>query len=350
MATRPDRQQARQFSRLLRELEPRVRRAFLASVDDLRSSVNWSALIDALEQSNTQAAIAALNIDAAAFQEYVTAATAAYAEAGAATMTLIKQKGIGGVGLRFQMSNPRAEQWIADNVGALVTRVTEEQIDTVRQVIERGYAAGEGPRTIARDIAGRVGPGGTRQGGVLGLDGPRAERLHRVSQGMRSADGVRGLVVEHLDGSVTLRYKVNRATGNRILKAYRAGEAVPASERAVSERQYSNALLQARAETVAATETASAVMNSRDEAWAQLAEQEGFSTDDVVKTWRHRRGPANGRDSHIAMAGVSVRGLNTPFELPDGSLMQFPHDPAGGARNNISCACAVEYSRVRRVS
>lgn len=345
----PSNAQARQFAQLIAELSPRIRSAFMASVTDLQAGVNWPALIAALEQFNTEAAIAALNIDPAAWQEYSQTMTAAYAQSGASTMTYIKQQGIGGIGVRFNMGNPRAEAWIADNVGAFITRVTEEQIDTVRQLIERGYAAGEGPRTIARDIAGRVGPGGTRQGGVLGLDGPRAERLHRVSQGMRTPDGVRGLVVEHLDGSVTLRYKVNRATGNRILKAYRAGEAVPASERALSERQYSNALLQARAETVAATETASAVMNSRDEAWSQAASEQGLTRDDVFKSWNHRRGPLDGRESHIAMASVTVRGLDTPFQLPTGDLMLFPHDPAGGARNNVRCACSCSYSIRRQV-
>lgn len=344
-----DRAQARQFAQLIARLEPEVRRAFLAAVVDLHEGVNWSELIRALEQYDTPAAIAALNINPAAFQQYAVVATSAYTEAGAATVALIKQNGIGGVGLRFQAANPRAEQWVAENVGGFITRVTEEQVDVVRLAIERGYAAGEGPRTIAVDLVGRVGPGGTRQGGVLGLDAPRAERLQRVSQGMRTPEGVRDLVVEHADGTVSLKYKVNRSTGNRILKAYRAGEAVPASERALSERQYSNALLQARAETVAQTETASAVMNARDESWTQTAEQEGFSTDDVVKVWRHRRGPSDGRPQHIAMAGTEVIGINTPFVLPSGVRMRFPHDPAGGAENNIRCACSAEYRRMRRV-
>lgn len=350
MATRPASSQARQFAQLIARLEPEIRRAFLAAVVDLHEGVNWPELIRALEQYDTPAAIAALNINPAAFHQYAVAATSAYTEAGAATVALIKQNGIGGVGLRFQAANPRAEQWVAENVGGFITRVTEEQIDVVRLAIERGYAAGEGPRTIAVDLVGRVGPGGTRQGGVLGLDAPRAERLQRVSQGMRTPEGVRDLVVEHADGTVSLKYKVNKATGNRILRAHRAGTAVPEAERIISERQYENALLKARADTVAATETASAVMNAQAEAWEQAAEQEGFDTADITKTWRHRRGPAHGRDTHISMAGTTVRGLETPFELPDGSLMQHPHDPEGGARNNINCACGVEYSRIRRVA
>ncbi|WP_289241853.1 hypothetical protein [Delftia sp.] len=73
---------------------------------------------------------------------------------------------------------------------------------------------------------------------------------------MRTAEGVRDLVIEHVDGTVSVRYKVNTATAQRILKAHKAGTAVPDAERAIRERQYRNALLKDCADTVAATETA----------------------------------------------------------------------------------------------
>ena len=50
MATRPTNNQARLFAELLDSLEPEVRRAFLASVTDLQSGVDWTALLDALQR------------------------------------------------------------------------------------------------------------------------------------------------------------------------------------------------------------------------------------------------------------------------------------------------------------
>lgn len=345
MATRS---QARQFANLIAQLSPEIRRAFMASVTDLQAGVNWPALITALEQFNTEAAIAALNIDPAAWQEYSQTMTAAYAQSGASSMAYIRQAGVGDIGVRFNMGNPRAEAWIAENVGGRIVGYNQEQVEVARAVIGRGYAAGEGPQTIARDLAGRSVNGGARQGGVLGLDGPRADRLNKVSQGMRTPEGVLNLVTVHQNGTVSVKYKVNAATEKRILAAYKKGEAVPLAQRAISERQYQNALLQDRANTVAQTETANAVMNSRDESWSQAAEAEGLDRDAVRKTWRHRRGPNDGRATHIAMAGVSVQGLDNPFQLPDGSVMSFAHDPAGGARNNVFCACSTEYQLIRR--
>lgn len=337
--------QARRFAQLIAELEPEVHRAFMAAVTDLQSNVDWRALLDALEVGDILAAIEALHIDPAAWNEYSSIMTEVYAKAGASTAAQIRQSGAGDIGIRFRMTNPRAEQWIRENVADRVVGFTQGQIEVARATIVSGYAQGQGPRNIAVDLAGRaVGPGRARTGGVLGLDGPRAERLRLVTAGMRTAEGVRGLVIEHADGRYSIRYKVNAATAQRIIRAYKAGTEVPEADRLISERQYSNALLKDRAETVAQTETGNAVMSARMEKWLQLVEDEGLNPGDIIKTWRHRRGAAGDyRPMHLAMNGKSVRGLLTPFVFPDGTQMQHAHDMAGGAKHNIRCGCDTEF-------
>jgi hypothetical protein len=338
------RSQVRLFAQLIAELEPTIRRGFMASVADLQANVDWRALLVALEQGNIEAAISALNIDPAAWAEYSQAMTAAYAQAGASTAAQIRQMGIAGVGTRFSMQNPRAEDWIRRNVAQRVAGFSREQIDVARELIAAGYSRGDHPHTIARDLVGRAAPGRARTGGILGLDGPRAARLQSVTVGMRTAEGVQGLVIRHQSGQLSLRYRVNKATANRILRAYRAGAAVPEADRIISERQYSNALLRDRANTVAETETGNAVMSARDDEWHQLAESQGLDASAIVKTWQHRRGASqHHRPDHLAMSGTSVRGLDTPFVFPDGTHMQHAHDPAGGAKHTIRCGCDTEY-------
>lgn len=345
MATRPSNAQARLFANLIAELEPQVQRGFMASVTDLQANVDWRSLLLALERGDIYGAITALNISTEAWAEYSAAVTGAYAKSGAATAAQISAQGIAGVGIRFQMSNPAAQAWIAKNVGEAITGFTLELQQSARQLIEAGYAAGNGPRTIALDLVGRSVAGGAREGGIMGLDAPRAERLQIVTNAMRTPEGVRGLVVKGEDGKFRLRYKVNPATEQRIIKAYQAGTEVPLAERLISERQYSNALLKARADTVAATETGSAVMGARQQQWVQLANANGLDERAVVKTWQHRRGSGKYfRPTHLAMNGESVQGLFTPFVLPDGSVMQHARDTAGGAKNTINCGCDTTYS------
>lgn len=341
MATRS---QAVLFAQLIATLEPEIRRAFMISVTDLQSNVNWPALLAALSAQNTTAAIAALNISAAAWSAYSQAVTSAYAQSGAATAAQIVQTGVGDIGVRFNMSNPRAQEWIRRNVGESIVGFEREAREVARQVIEAGYSLGQGPRTIATDLAGRSTGGGNRTGGILGLDAPRAERLQNVTQGMRTAEGVRDLVTQHADGTLSVRYKVNKATADRIIKAYREGSEVPAAAREISERQYSNSLLKARADTVGETETGNAVLGARNEEWAQLAESQGLDTGAIIKTWVHGRGAGGqSRPDHVAMNNVSVRGLNTPFVFPDGVQMQYAHDLSGGAAHTIRCGCETRY-------
>lgn len=341
---RPTRSQAVLFAELIAELEPEVHRAFMASVTDLQANVDWKELLKALENYDIENAIKALNIDPAAWAEYSSKMTDVYAKSGASTVAQITQTGIGGVGVRFRMTEPRAQAWILENVANKVVAFSNEQIATARELINKGFISGAHPHTMARDLAGRAYHGGMRQGGILGLDAPRAERYRIVTEAMRSPEGVKSIVTKHADGSLSVDYKVNKATANRILRAYRKGEAVPEAERAISEMQYKNALLKARADTIAETETGNAVMSARNEAWQQTVESRGLDKSAVIKTWRHRRGAsANHRADHRAMSGKSVRGLDTPFEFPDGATLQHAHDPDGGAKHVIRCGCDTEY-------
>lgn len=341
MATRS---QARLFSQLIEKYQPEIRRAFMAAVVDLHANVNWSELLDALSSSDINRAVGALNISIDAWHEYAAIKSSIYAQSGAAVAAQIVQTGIAGVGVRFRFSDPNAQAWIQKNVGDMITRITAEQIETARDVIAAGFSRGDHPHTIARDIAGRVNPlTKKREGGILGLDRPRAERFNKVSVGMRTPEGVRDLVIEHRDGLLSVRYKVNKATENRILRAYRNGEAVSPKDIKISESQYHNALLKERADTIARTETANAVLSARSEQWDQLDRDGIVNGDEVIKTWHHRRGAVNERPDHMAMSGKSVTGINTPFVFPDGSTLQYPHDPNGAARHVINCGCDVTY-------
>ncbi|MBM3604273.1 MAG: hypothetical protein FJX25_05825 [Alphaproteobacteria bacterium] len=334
-----NRQQTRLFGQLIARLAPEMQAAFLASAEDMRAGLDWVALVAALEAGDIEGAVAALNIEPASFYRYSVTKQAAYTQGGVLAAQTINAPGTGAIGFRFDMMNPRAERWVAENVGQRIVAVTEDTKQAAREVIGTGYQAGRHPHTIARDIAGKAAPGGTRQGGIIGLDGPRASRLDAVTRGMETAEGVQDLVIKGQDGKLQVRYRVNRATEQRIIRAYSRGEAVPAADRAISVRQYQNALLKDRADTIAHTETQQAVMAARDEEWRQAAEKLGLDDSAIIKTWRHGGGVRDPRPHHVAMNGQSVRGLDTPFEFSNGARLRFAGDPRGGAAEVIKCTC-----------
>lgn len=326
------------FYTLIRRLEPDLQAAFAAAVADLRAGVNMQALLAALQAGNIEAAVLALNIEPAAFQRYAAVKTLAYQEGGAATVASISLPGAVQARVRFDMTNPGAERWIAAEVGQRITGIVQEQTDLVRSTILSGYQRGDGPQNIAVDIAGRV-RNGTRQGGVLGLDGPRAARLEAVTQGIKTPEGVRALVIKGRDGTVRMRYRVNPASERVILAAYRRGEAVPAAQAERIGQQYSNRLLRDRADTVARAEVAQSVMSARREAWDQTGVPDEF----VLKRWVHGGGVKEPRAHHVEMSGTVVRGKETPFVFSNGASLQMAHDPDGDPVEIILCGCNTEF-------
>lgn len=343
MARRPTIGQQRLFAELIAKLAPGLQASFIGAVEDMREGADFDAVLAALEIQNIEAAIAALNIEAASFYAYGSAKAGAFAQAGALTATTITAAGAGSIGVRFDMANPTAERWIREEVwGQINNWLVPEQVQAVRETILSGYQVGRHPHSIALDVVGRV-TAGRRSGGVIGLDAERARRLTAVSRGMETAEGVQDLVIAHRNGTFSIRYRVNKATEARILRAYRRGEAVPAPDRAISIRQYENALLKSRADQLAQDATAEAVFGGRREEWSQTLAKLNLPPEAVLKTWRHGGGPEDPRPHHVAMNGKSVRGLDTAFVFSNGASLRFPHDPNGPVSETTKCTCGAEF-------
>ena len=323
---------------LIDKLEPQLRKAFEAAIGDMRGGVDYKALKKALELNDINAAIAALDISPASFNDYMAARQAAFGEAGALAASYIPTAEAGAVQFRFDMSNPRAERWIREESATRIEGYVQEQIEIARQVIVDGYSQGRGPAEITTEIAGRVDRvTGKRTGGIIGLSDPQKGYVQSMRARLESGDPAEMRKV--LDG-MTLRDKRYDA---RIRKAIEAGKPVSKADIDLMTQRYSDKLLKRRAEDIARTETAQGVMGSRKEAFKQAIEKEGLPDQAVIKKWLHNGGAEDARWQHIAMSGKTVQGIETAFTMPDGAAMQHSHDPAGGARHNVSCRCSTNY-------
>lgn len=348
--------QSQAIESLITKLEPDLRDAFRAAMQELRDGVDMRALITALEANDIEAAIRALNIERAAFNEYLAAKSQGYSAAGiASSVFVIRQlnaalSAIPGtpespIQFRFDMSNPRAEDWIRTQAGERITGYVQEQVDAAREVIGRGYARGEGPQTIATDLAGRINRAtGRREGGILGLNRPQAEFAQTVHDRLRDGD-IRGLFIRDREtGELRPRYTRMDGRDIRTLRSRLAsGKPLTKAEQERIAQRYADSLLARRAEDVARTETGQAVMAARKESYRQALDKAGMSHDSIIKTWNHNGGSIDARLTHLAMNGESVTGLDTPFVLGDGSVMQYALDPNGGADNNVNCRCDTTY-------
>lgn len=90
-------------------------------------------------------------------------------------------------------------------------------------------------------------------------------------------------------------------------------------------------------ETIATTETRSAVDDIKEQYTERLLEQNPNVR--VVKTWQHNAALSKQpRPHHQAMDGVSVP-WRERFRLPNGIRMTRPHDPNAPAEEVINCNC-----------
>lgn len=255
---------------------------------------------------------------------------------------------------RFDMTNPRAEAKIRTEAASRVAGYVDEEVETARRVIADGFARGEGPQTIATAIAGRINPiSGRREGGIVGLSDPQVDYVENMRRRLASGDVDEMMKVlgRFKDGKwvpgtgMTLRDRRYDRSIQKAIKDIAAGKPNPLTAEKIEEMgaKYSDRLLARRAEDIARTETAQGIMLARAEATQQALDKEGLGDDAVTKTWRHRGGFRHARDWHLAMNDKEAIGINTPFFLPDGSVMLHSHDPQGGVRNNSNCRCDTDY-------
>lgn len=322
---------------LMEGLEPVLRDAFLASFNDIRSNVVLQKVVDALERKDINGAIAAMNIDRAAFAPLERAIEQAFAAGGTVTvagMPALRDRKGAAVFFRFDVRNPRAERQIKAQAANLVKQIIDDQRQALRRAIEEGYALGQGPRTIALDVVGRINRAtGKREGGVIGLTDKQTSYVTKARAQLTAGDGP------------SLRAYLGRERRDKrfdstVMKAINSGEAIPADTVSKMVRQYESRLLQLRGETVARTETMQAVHASKHEAFSQGLAKTGYSEESVTRTWRSA-GDGRVRHTHATMNGQTVRGLETPFESPSGALLRYPGDTSygAGAAEIIGCRC-----------
>lgn len=339
----------RQIEQLLRRQEAALRRAFLLAVQDLRNQTQLTQLRNALRAGDIEAAIRALNIEPAAYATFAREIGNTYTQAGAtiAAGTVWRLPDQSRAVVRFNVTNPRAEQYLRDISSAKITRITQDTVAAARVAINTGYAQGLHPNRIALDLVGRIGANGRRTGGIIGLSEPQARAVANMRARLASGDP------REMRKVLTMTRRDRRLDGV-IRRAIEAGKPVSGADIDRLAGRYKDRLLALRGETIARTETAMAVEDARQETWRQYRDQHGIPDNAVVKRWI-AAGPAAGgneRPDHQALNGTEVEGLETPFVMGDGALLLHPLDPSAPVQHLVNCRCSytvrIDWAKLAR--
>lgn len=315
---------------LIDRFTPVIRRAFLASIQDIKDTARLSQIEASLRAGNVDAAVRSLGLDTAAFRPMSAAVEQAFEAGGMFTADQF-QRPVGQAAFRFDVRNSRAEAWLRDQSSNLVTRINNEQLGMIRDVLNRGMNAGINPRQQALDLIGRIDPAtGRRTGGIVGLNEPQERYLANAKRELRD-----------LDPNYFSRELRDKRFDSTVRKAMESGTPLTQEQIDRLSTRYSDNLLQWRGETIARDQSITALNKSQNEATAQLVESGAVEQRDIVREWDATMDTRT-RQSHRDIDGQK-RAVNEPFTIGISQLM-FPGDSSLGApaEETINCRCTVK--------
>lgn len=304
----------------------------MTAIRDLTRQVEIQKLLLALERRDLIGAMEALHLDRPAFAGLEAKVTEAYLAGGQGAVA--SMPAAVSIGFRFDPGNQRAASWIQRHGANLITGLWQGERDRARAHLADGMAKGLHPRAVALDLVGRINRvSGVREGGMLGLSGPQSAALQAAKAELASADPA-GL------SNYLTRGRRDRRFDKTVTKALREGKAIdPATAKTMATR-YSASMLKLRGEVIARTEGLPAIRAAKREAYQQLIDDGRVDGQSIVRGW-HTIKDGRQRDSHGAMDGQTVRGLDMPFQTPTGAALLYPGDQSlgAGAEETISCRC-----------
>lgn len=316
------------LAELLKQYDASIQAAFLEAIRNKANSINLTDLAAAIEAREIDRALRIAGVTRADLFPFDSAISSAYVAGG---QTIAAAAPAFAVAFGFDGRATRAEAWARDHVGGLVTGIVDDQVQMLRETIGTQIAGGVAPRTAALDIAGRT-VGNARQGGYIGLSRPQAGYLRNTRAELAG-----------LDANYFNRTLRDKRFDGIVRKAIDAGKPLAQADIDRIAARYSDRMLKHRADTIARTESITALRAGRREGMEQAIEAGAVNGQSVKRAWDATM-DSRTRPDHQAMHRVEVDGMNTPYTLPDGSRMLYPGDTSlrAAADQTILCRCYEE--------
>lgn len=215
-------------------VEPGMRRAFLAAVEDLRESLNVEDMAALIRYPDQLLAIIPWERYDTGLQELVQQSLKALEQSGTAAAEALSHVDIA---IDFSLGQPEAVTYASQHGGALIREVSDETRLAVRSIVTDGLTTGEAGDVIAERIREHI-----------GLTNRQAQAVERLRQQL-IADGV-----------------PERQVASRV-------------------RRYAEGLLDLRAEMIARTETITASNAGHQAAWDQAVREGKMDANQWRKVW-----------------------------------------------------------------
>lgn len=324
---------------LVDNFTPILRRAFLASIADVRDNAELDRIVRALEAGDIDGALRAVHLDPASFAPMDLAVTEAYRAGGdfaVAQMPTFADSEGARVVVRFDARNQRAEDWLRQHSSELITAIIDDQRDAIRTSLVDGMTRGENPRTVALDIVGRINPRTrVREGGIVGLTAQQERFVANYAAELVSADAAM------LRNALTRSLRDKRFDST-VRKAIEAAAPLDPKTAAIMVARYKASMLKLRGETIGRTEAMTALHAGQDAAYDQAIAKGAVKASAVEKVWSSA-GDNRVRDSHEALDGQRVAKDGVFVSPLTGASLRYPGDPLAPVAETIQCRCVLHY-------
>lgn len=219
---------------------------------------------------------------------------------------------------KLDITTPKISQVLARNKQNFSGNLSLQQQNILREATIAGIRAGLTVDQLAQKLRRVIGLNAQQQ---------RAVDTYQRSLEQGSSDALRR----------TLRDPTFDATISNVIDS---DSVLSANQIERMVGGYSRKLQQARAQTIAETETLKIMNQGRYSAVAQLVEVTGARG---MKTWLHTSA-AEPRQSHLAIVGDTIP-VDEAFDV-GGAQLLYPGDTSLGAGPDqiVNCACGIHYS------
>ena len=325
----------KQIESLSKKMEPALARAFLDGVKGITDRAKVARLAEIIQSEGAEAALDYMRITNADFGALSTQMNAAYHESGGIyARSRLTLKGYRGAVYQWDATRYEITQAGNDLIGRDITRISRDTRNAIGNLIRDGIGSGIRSRDLARLIVGELSTSGYRVGGVAGLNDPQRKWVMDYRRKLQS-----------LDPDYRSNTKRDRRFDPTIDKAIRDGKPLSTAQIDRYVARYAERMRQSRAQTIARTEMSSLVQLANYQAVIAKAEDAGVSPWAIKKDWIHAGHSINDRVQHVMMNKETVVGMSTPFIMPDGTMLQHPHDNSlgAGADHIVNCRCFAQY-------
>lgn len=344
----------RAFDELLDQMSENVRKAFLAAIENIRTTAKLREIEEHLKAGDVDAVLRALNLQPEYFAGVRDAIDEAFGKGGQLQVSLATSLSA----IPFNRRHWAAEEWAQTNGSRFIVEITESTREGVREAVVAGLQQGTGPGPLARQIVGTLNASTRkREGGILGLTGQQLSYVDEMRAAL-SSDGGLPVGVSRLDenGEPIKKFWLKRdgtlgsvfgARDRRfdrtIKKALKTGKPLAKADIDQIIQRYSDGLLSYRGGIVARTEAHQALNAGRIEAMRQTAENADIPLNRIEMKWQATK-DLRTRDTHRSMGGQTVQFGGT-FVSPRGAVMGFPGDTSRGAPASevVACRCTITF-------